>query len=227
LGIKHQIGRAVFALGARVSDRTVTSLDNLLNYMAVGRWTRSRGLHAVPSFRDKYRLWERIARDVAQRRTLYLEFGVYEGASMRVWSKLLTNPSSQLHGFDSFEGLPEDWSLLDRRGLFSTGGTVPVLDDPRVKFFKGWFQDVLPTYSPPEHDQLVVSLDADLYSSTLYVLRWLKPHIVPGTCLYFDEFRHRHHEMKAFTEFEQESAMQFEAIGESFCWQHVAFRRTG
>jgi len=144
---------------------------------------------------------------------------------VRVWLKLLQNPLSQLHGFDSFEGLPEDWNPRYRRGHFSTGGAVPVLDDPRVNFFKGRFEDVLPTYCPPEHDRLVVLLDADLYSSTQYVLRSLERHIVPGTYLYFDEFRDRHHEMKAFTEFEQETRMQFEVIGESLCWLYAAFRR--
>ena len=86
---------------------------------------------------------------------------------MRQWSKLLRNPASTLHGFDSFLGLPHDWTLEGHeRGYFSTEGQVPEIDDPRVRFFVGWFEETLPQYEWPEHEVLVVVLDADLYSST-------------------------------------------------------------
>ena len=39
---------------------------------------------------------------------------------------------------------------------------MPVINDPRVKFFKGWFDQTLTTYSVLPHDVLVVNLDADL-----------------------------------------------------------------
>jgi hypothetical protein len=225
--VRHSLRRLLFAVGWRLSGRTLQRIDNSLNYMACAHWAKSRNLDRVPSFPDRRRLFERIAADVAAQRTLYLEFGVYQGESIRLWSRLLRHPQARLHGFDSFEGLPEDWTSQMPRGHFSTGGAVPSLDDPRVQFFKGWFDQILPTYRPPEHDRLVVSLDADLYSSTKYVLDWLRPYLVPGTYLYFDEFCHRHHEMKAFGEFLQAAGMEFEIIGQSRCWEHAAFRRVG
>src|SRR5215475_10403032 len=38
----------------------------------------------------------------------YLEFGVYTGGTMRFIAKRIGGHA--IHGFDSFEGLPEDWS---------------------------------------------------------------------------------------------------------------------
>ena len=70
----------------------------------------------------------------------YLEFGVFEGASIRSWCALNQNPGSRFFGFDSFEGLPEDWHSGKRKGAFSTGGKVPEIADPRVSFVAGGFR---------------------------------------------------------------------------------------
>ncbi len=76
------------------------------------------------------------------------------------------------------------------KGQFDASGRVPITDDPRVRFFKGWFTQVLPRYYLRAHDVLVINMDADLYSSTIYVLNYLRPHIKPGTLIYFDEMNH-------------------------------------
>lgn len=39
-------------------------------------------------------------------------------------------------------------------GAFDLGGEIPQFDDPRVRFFKGWFEDTLSEYGPPRHDVL-------------------------------------------------------------------------
>ncbi len=221
----HLMGRALYTLGTCLSQQTTTRFDNALNYLAVGTWAKSRNYTNVPGFHDRYRLMEKIASEVADERVLYLEFGVYKGDSIKAWAKLLKNPESHLHGFDSFEGLPEEWMSDTPRGHFSTGGVMPVVDDPRVKFFKGWFDQVLPTYEFPQYDRLVVALDADLDSATQYVLDFLESRLKVGSILYFDEFRHRNHEMKAFLEFEGRTGWQFEVLGQSSCWEHAAFKR--
>ena len=119
---------------------------------------------------------------------------------MRYWSKLLRNPESHLHGFDSFEGLPTDSILTHPAGHFSTHGKVPEIADERVAFFKRWFEDTLPGYTLPSHEVLVVNIDADLYSSTVTALDAVKQRLLPGSFLYFDEFNRRADEMRAFGE---------------------------
>ena len=112
-------------------------------------------------------------------------------------------------------GLPEDFDVLNgpcHKGRFSTGGVAPVIHDARVEFFKGWFDQVLPAYRPPEHEVLFITLDADLYSSTICVLRHLMPWIQPGTFIYFDELSRPEHEPKAFDEFMKETGRAFELV---------------
>lgn len=120
----------------------------------------------------------------------YLEFGVFEGASIGQWCALNQNASSRFFGFDSFEGLPEDWHSGMRRGAFSTGGKLPEIADARVSFVTGWFQQSLrgfmASYRP--QSQLVLHIDCDLYSSTLYCLTTLDPVIAPGTLIVLDDF---------------------------------------
>jgi hypothetical protein len=65
--------------------------------------------HRLPC---RERIFDLIAKDVANKRVLYMEFGVFQGRAARHWSKLLRHPESHLHGFDSFEGLPESWGAL-------------------------------------------------------------------------------------------------------------------
>ncbi len=118
--------------------------------------------------------------------------------------------------------MPEDagpWS----KGQFGTRGIVPDFADPRVRFFKGWFDDTLPRYSPPAHDQLIVNLDADLYSSTLVVLYSLRPYIRPGTVIYFDEMNWVDHEPRAFDEFIRVSGMKFRVLSADTTLNFVAF----
>jgi Macrocin-O-methyltransferase (TylF) len=107
---------------------------------------------------------------------VYLEFGVKNGKSMSRMAERFTHPHSRFYGFDSFEGLPEDWQHLDA-GFFSREGRIPKSRDMRVKFVKGWFQNSLPEFlktAELESDEpMLVHLDADLYSSTLFVLAQL------------------------------------------------------
>jgi hypothetical protein len=123
-----------------------------------------------------------VAEKVRDRAVLYLEFGVFEGASLRFWSRALRNPEARLDGFDSFCGLPEDFDVNGPivRETFDVGGRIPRIDDPRVRFFKGWFSDTLPEYEVPPHEVLVIVLDADLYSSTRLVLDRFRPWINAG-----------------------------------------------
>ncbi len=145
---------------------------------------------------------------------------------MRYWSKLLKNPKSILHGFDSFEGLPEEWNENHLKGRFALNGKIPEVSDDRIKFFKGWFQDTLPQYVIPPHEVLVINIDCDLYSSTKYVLDHFRDSIQPGTWLYFDEFGSWDHECRAFRELVEETKMKFEAVAEARAMWSVAFRRT-
>ncbi len=130
---------------------------------------------------------DQIGRDTDLR---YLEFGVYKGSSMKRATALYVNPQTRFVGFDSFQGLPERWLTMDT-GHFSTGGEEPLIKDPRVQFRKGWFQNTvnlfLPTLKQEPPKTTLVHFDADLYSSTLFLLTSLWWHL-PEYFFIFDEF---------------------------------------
>jgi Macrocin-O-methyltransferase (TylF) len=220
-----KIKQALTLLGTFVPGKTVEDLNKALNYLVVGRWMKENHYTTNHRLPCRERVFDLIAKDVADLRVLYLEFGVFDGRATRYWSKLLRHPESHLHGFDSFEGLPESWAGTDRgKGYFSTNGAIPQIDDARVRFFKGWFQDTLPTYQAPPHDVLIINFDADLYSSTAYVLSQLRDLIVSGTYIYFDEFNHRFDELRAFDEFIRETGIKFSLVGTTKTLEYVAFR---
>lgn len=121
----------------------------------------------------------------------FLEFGVFQGQSMRAWLDINKHPDSRFFGFDSFEGLPEDWENGGRKkGDFTCDGKTPDIDDPRVSFHKGWFNQSLPvfleTFKPK--NKIVVHMDADLFTSSLYVLMQIDRFLPRGTLVAFDDF---------------------------------------
>lgn len=199
-------------IGARLSKRQLYRVQALVNHLKVGRWMRDHGFHFERPLPDRWNVFDVVAARVQDRRVLYLEFGVFKGRTTSYWSAKLRNPESRLHGFDSFVGLPEEWADHASGKIFNAAGEIPVIADPRVQFFKGWFDQVLPSYVVPDHDLLVLIMDADLYSSTAYVLRHLRPYIRPGTFIYFDEMNHVEHEPKAFDEFMKETSLTFRPV---------------
>jgi len=121
----------------------------------------------------------------------FFEFGVYKGDSFRQWMEVNTHPESRFFGFDCFEGLPEDWHTGNKaKGHFSTGGAIPETDDPRASFIKGLFNESLRPFldSYERKNRLVIHIDADLCSSSLYALMTMDPIIKRGTLIVFDDF---------------------------------------
>lgn len=197
-----------------------------LEYLYFGYWLRRSGYKPQALVFDVRKVFETVAKPFADQPILYLEFGVFRGATMRLWSNLLKNPSSQLIGFDSFEGLPEDYSDNTPKGLFAVGRKPPTIPDERVSFVIGLFDQSLPTFKVPPHNQLVMFVDADLYSSTICVLRRFQQDIVLGTIIIFGQFSdNRNHELKAFEEFRNETGMQFQLLVVDYSHLYPAFRR--
>ena len=214
--------RSLLRVGAILPDRAHYHLAASVDYLYLGHWMR-RNQHDPPRYRSRSDLFTHLAARCRDERVAYLEFGVASGSATREWAQLLHNPSSELHGFDSFEGLPTDWIAGRPAGHFDQGGKVPSIADPRVHFHVGWFSDSLQLFEWPDgYERLIVNLDADLYSSTAEALTFIEPHIRPGTLLYFDELNHRQHELRALQEF-LARGFSVRALGATPDLAHVGF----
>ncbi|WP_265445837.1 TylF/MycF/NovP-related O-methyltransferase [Flexivirga meconopsidis] len=148
---------------------------------------------------------------------LVAEFGVHRGKSLTIIADHF--PDQTVHGFDSFEGLPEAWSGTGKdSGAFNEGGKPPELPVSNVEFHVGWFDDTVPQFAKlPSEPFRFAHLDADLYSSTKTVFDNLGDRFVPGTIVLFDEYFGYHgwqqHEHKAFEEFlATRPDLDFEAV---------------
>ncbi|HEY4030475.1 MAG TPA: TylF/MycF/NovP-related O-methyltransferase [Caulobacteraceae bacterium] len=175
---------------------------------------------------DRFALYSLVSAELIGGRPFdYLEFGVFKGESIRKVSELNPNPACRFFGFDSFEGLPQDWNEEKKKGYFDVGGALPKVDDERVLFVKGWFDQTLPpflvNYTP--QDQLWIHIDADLYGSTLCVLTYLNKHIRPGTVVVFDEVEDLMHEFKALCDFQDMSGKTLELFAATQECRQAAF----
>jgi hypothetical protein len=203
---------ALTRLGARLPDSTISGLRVATGYIAVGKWVATNGWRDAPRVASRNRVFDAMVAEIGKDSVAYLEFGVWEGASLRYWVNRITDPDSEFHGFDSFEGLPETFDAVYGAGHFDKGGKTPDIKDPRVKFHVGWFEQTLPEFVVPPGKRIAITLDADLYSATKLVLQTLDEHIAPGTLIYFDELSRIDHEPAAFDDYRRVSGKRFEPI---------------
>ena len=134
-----------------------------LNWTA--RWLSAlKAAGDIPVFRTRPELHHFVCDRYAGQAIDYMEFGVWQGASLRMWIEMNQHPKSRFFGFDSFVGLPEDWGKYPK-GTCDVAGKPPDISDQRVKFYTGWFQDSVPGFLAAFRDSdrpLVIHCDADL-----------------------------------------------------------------
>lgn len=158
----------------------------------------------VPTFPSRVSLWLYISHEILLEQPIdYLEFGVFEGDSIREWCRLNKSTDSRFYGFDTFTGMPEDWIKGFERGAFSTQGKVPKIEDERVNLIKGLFQETLYDFLKKfrRKNRMVIHIDADLYSSALFVLFSLHYHLMKDDIIIFDDFLDPIGEFKAFNDY--------------------------
>jgi len=202
--------RTAFAHVSRVAHvpEPVTDLGLRSVYLArIARFVDEHRALDLDVGYDRFRLFDLVIADegLASSPIDYLEFGTAGGSALRHVLAANTDPGSRFDSFDTFTGLPEAWDGVGV-GTFSQGGTPPVVGDPRCSFHVGLFQQTLPGFlRARERDQrLLVHLDADLYTSTLFVLTMLAPRLCAGDVLLLGDFcslRHPAHVFRAFEDF--------------------------
>tara|TARA_B100000787_G_scaffold129818_1_gene98736 strand:- start:1976 stop:3922 length:1947 start_codon:yes stop_codon:yes gene_type:complete len=192
-------------------------------YMRSFSWAFS--LPKLPElYFHRWALFDHAVRQSIKGRPFY-EFGVWRGEAFRYLIKAFKKG----YGFDTFEGIPEDWHD-ETAGSYSSDGNVPKIQGG--EFIVGKFDDTLPTFFlEPRPMASVINFDADLYSSTICALNYAKPVIDQYTILIFDEFiinkNWEQDEYKALNEFCRQNNLTYEVLAISFFTKQAAVRLVG
>lgn len=222
----------------KIKIHSIVPFPNLIlkigNFVKLSLWIHKNRTLAYNDFYSsgnnyncRYKLYDFLIESEVQKPAVnYLEFGVSDGETIKWWVNRVKQPEAAFIGFDTFEGLPEDWGIY-KKGSFTNNGEIPSIEDQRVKFYKGLFQETLPGFL----DKLdgsrknIILLDADLYSSTLYVLTTIAPYLKKDDIIIFDEFLSPQHEFLAFNNFCQAFPhIKLGALGAANNYTFVAFK---
>ena len=179
-------------------------------------------------YNKRYQLYDTVVKhyQLDTKEIVYLEFGVAEAHSFKWWLAKNNNPGSAFYGFDTFEGLPEDWGRHFKKGDMSA--SLPDINDQRAGFFKGIFQDTLHGFIG-QHEpalrtkQKVIHMDADLFSSTIFVLSQFYPYLSKGDIIFFDEFNVANHEYQAYKIFSEAFYVKMRPVAAVNNFYQVAF----
>lgn len=130
------------------------------------------------------------------------EFGVCKGVSLAEIAKRI-NPAI-VHGFDSFEGLQEDWNNRHKKGAMRVNHNNLTFPD-NSEIHVGLVQDTVPPFLAEQTKPArFLHIDTDTYLPAAAILKDCNDRIVPGTVIVFDEYWNydgwEEHEARAFCE---------------------------
>ncbi len=133
--------------------------------------------------------WSMIIEAMDHHDGLWMELGVFEGASINMIAAMTNalSKDTKVYGFDCWAGLPEKWRSLDK-------GEFKVKEKPAVRetveLVDGLFSESLPAFMSQRNGEHIslLHIDCDLYSSTMTAFENLHKHFLPGTVIVFDEF---------------------------------------
>ena len=134
LGIRKIRGRlkGIFFL-FRMNKIVPTGIFEFIAYL--GKLSKWINAHSDSGFTDYYSsalnnskreiLYEKVLeKEDLNSEIDYLEFGVSRGVSFRWWVDHITSEGSRFYGFDTFDGLPENWGRF-KKGDMSNGCRPP------------------------------------------------------------------------------------------------------
>lgn len=153
--------------------------------------------------RDRFHVLSRAAEKTGVMRGMVLEFGVFQGMTLRHIAKAI-GPDRRVTGFDTFEGLPDDWGQLLPKGTFATG--VPSLEGyPNVDLEVGRIEHTLPAFLAKNHQPIsMVHIDVPYYGSNVFILEHVLPRMPERSIVVFDEYygypSYEDHEFRAWSE---------------------------
>jgi hypothetical protein len=191
LGIRHKVNR-VRANLARCTQRKYYSIYNKYHkHTMIPRYLYVNNLV--------------IAESLAGTSGCIVECGTWRGGMIAGIAEIL-GPDRRYFVFDSFEGLPPAEEIDGEAALKWQAGTdhkdyydncaapiefaekaMALSGAKNYQIIKGWFNETLPRFEPPEKIALL-RLDADWFESTTTCLECLAPHLAPDGIIVIDDY---------------------------------------
>ncbi len=173
------------------------------------------------AFDNKFKLLE-FSIDSINHKGLYLEFGVWKGRTINFIADKI---DQVIYGFDSFQGLPEDWRVGYERELFKLNKLPKVKKN--VMLVQGYFKNTIPQFLSENKEKIAfMHIDCDLYSSTKDIFTYTKNRLINGTVIVFDEYFNypdwENGEYKAFQEYIKNNNIKYNYLGYCHNDQQVA-----
>ena len=172
------------------------------------------------AFPTRKRLWKYLKNRLKPGYIVF-EFGVASGTATKFWATTGVD-FKHWYGFDTFTGLPEDWTrggisvlnagTFDQTLIFGTG--FPKVEATyEITWIKGLIED---TFSDKFINNLgennfCIFIDVDLYKPSLHILKILSNYLKKGDLIYFDEAFDPWNEWKALDE-TSEALPKFKSI---------------
>jgi hypothetical protein len=126
-----------------------------------------------------------------------VEFGSYKGGNAIFMASVARKlyPGMRVYSLDTFTGMPETDDAVDAHstGDFSDTDLQELIAFTRqsgldnLEFCKGLFQDVAPGLLPKVRDVVLAYIDCDIYSAVGYSYEIVKPYMVQGGYILFDD----------------------------------------
>lgn len=163
---------------------------------------------------------------VAQLPKVFLEFGCHSARTFSAVinaAQYLKISEMQFYAFDSFQGLPETVETVDgifKKATFNTQKSdfvKKVWENTKFKvsedyIIEGFFSDSLTLELQKTMPKVgMIHIDVDLYSSSVDVLKFIRPLLTVGTVILFDDYYcfppdGKMGEMRAFLEMLQDDS---------------------
>lgn len=227
-GLKKAVRRRLVGVQEEHAARHFKDIGLELQRRALestGEYVTQRMRHARV-VQSRFELLDYALRETNSNKGLVCEFGVYKGESINHLARLAS--PRPVYGFDSFEGLPEQWRGEYDKGHFSLSGALPLVEE-NVNLVVGYFDKTLPRFLDEHQDTVSFAhIDCDLYSSTVTILEALAGRLEPGVVLVFDEYFNfpgwEQDEYRAFQEFISRTGRTYEYLAYNARHEQVAMR---
>lgn len=126
-----------------------------------------------------------------------IEFGSYRGGSAIFMASLAKRylPHTRVWGLDTFEGMPDtdlgvdlhvrgDFHEVDFEALTAYAGTINL---PNLTFVRGLFEATMDDVLDQAQKLVLAHIDCDIQSAVTYTWNRIKPEMVPGGYVVFDD----------------------------------------